>query len=101
MCITTDNRQEATSCPPAIRAELDGDGVGAGEGTGEGGAEVGAATGAVITIVIITITGGTATWAAVALGGGSIIDLHPVHARRTNNVNIQTVEGEGDWLSIA
>ena len=48
-------------------------------------------------IVIITIL----PWAAVALDGGSIIDLHPVQARTTkNSLNIQSVNGEGDCLSI-
>ena len=94
MCIAADNRQEATSCPPT-RAELDCHGGGAGEGAGDGGAEV-----LTISIVIITITVRTATWAAVALGGGSIIDLHPVNARTTDNVSIQTVEGDCDCLSI-
>ena len=91
MRIATDNCQEATSCPPT-RAELDCDGGGAGEGAGYGGAEI-----VSITIVIITNNG-----AAVALGGGSVIDLHVVIARTPSTpcMNIETVEGEGNCLSI-
>ena len=68
MCRAADNRYEPTFCVKEIRAERDPDGAGAGEGAGDGGAEV-----VICNIVIITIIR-----AAVALGGGPIIDLHPV-----------------------
>ena len=63
-----DNRQESTSSEPGICVELDRDGGSAGEGAGDGGAE----------IVTITIDIITKIRAAVALGGGPIIYLHPV-----------------------
>ena len=77
-----------------ICVELDCDGAGAGEGAGDGGAGI-------LTIVIITIM----TRAANELGGGPSpsIDLNPVvpnpGAIRVT-LNIQTVKGEGDFLSI-
>ena len=87
-----DNRQESTSSEPGICVELDRDGGSAGEGAGDGGAEI-------VTMIIVIIT--ILPWAAVALDGGSIIDLHPVQARTTkNSLNIQSVNGEGDCLSI-
>ena len=88
-----DNRQESTSSEPGICVELDCDGGGAGEGAGDGGAEI-----VTITIVIIT----TRIRAAVALGGGSVIDHHPVTASTQGNtvLSIETVKGEGDCLSI-
>ena len=92
MCRAADNCQESTSSLSVIRSKLDLNGGGAGEGAGDGGAEI-----VTMKIVIITIL----PWAAVALGGGSIIDLHPVQARTTkNSLNIQSVNGEGDCLSI-
>ena len=91
-----DNRQESTSSEPGICVELDCDGAGAGEGAGDGEAEI-------VTITIDIIT--TRIRAAVALGGGSNIDLHPVPATITNwqplILNIETFECEGDWLSIS
>ena len=91
MCCTAYNRQESTSSPIGIRSELDCDGGGTGEGARDGGAEI-------FTIVIITIIMIRAT---VALGGWPVIDLNPVKATWSRRIrNIQTVKGEGDWLSI-
>ena len=90
MCRAADNRYEPTFCVKWVRAELDRDGAGAGEGAGDGGAEV-----VICNIVIITIIR-----AAETQGRGAIINLHPVGARTNTKINIQTVEGEGDWLVI-
>ena len=93
MCRAADNRQESTSSEPGICVELDRDGGSAGEGAGDGGAEV-------LTITIDIIT--TRIRAAVALGGGSNIDLHPVPATGlTVPLSIQTIKGEGEFLSTA
>ena len=80
MCTAADNCQESICSVKDIRAELDGEVAGAGEGAGDGGAEVLMMTINIITSEIISITAGTATWAAVALGGRPIIDFHPVVA---------------------
>ena len=91
---TANNTQEPCCSVGNICVELDCDGAGAGEGAGDGGAGI-------LTIVIITIM----TRAANELGGGPSpsIDLNPVvpnpGAIRVT-LNIQTVKGEGDWLSI-
>ena len=102
-----------------IREELDRhDGAGAGEGAGDGGAEVGTfsietstiiiKTSITVIIPIIRVIIWHQQRAAVALGGGSVIDLHPIIARTTRTTpsttsttpSIKTVEGEGDCLSI-
>ena len=60
-----------------IRFELDSDGVGDGEGAGDG-------------------------FAAVALGGHTVIDLNPVSRARILIIspNIEIVKSEGDCISI-
>ena len=99
MCRAANNRHKPSVSPFNIRSELNRDGGGAGEGAGDGGAE-----GHKIT-KIITIPSRAAY---VAVGGGSVIDLHPIIARTTRTTpsttsttpSIKTVEGEGDCLSI-
>ena len=93
-----DNRQEPTTSLTAIRAELDQHTGSASKGAGDGGAQV-------VTITIVITISSTRrahpVRAAVALGGGSVIDLHPVFPAITPiNFSIQIVEGEVDCFSI-
>ena len=78
-----------------IRAELESDvGAGAGEGARDGGAN----TDSVVFISTVILT---PIRSAVALGGGALIDLHPVIARTTTStLKYQTVKGEGDFFAI-
>ena len=111
MCTAADNCQESICSVKDIRAELDGEVAGAGEGAGDGGAEVGTfsietstiiiKTSITVIIPIIRVIIWHQQRAAVALGGGSVIDLHPVIASTSRiSHSVQTVEVEGDCLSI-